>query len=338
MRPVLLSLHFGSREIGVHTYGVLIAVGIAAGIAVAYREARRRHLDGGRVLDLAFWMTVAGLVGSRLAYGIVNAGAFARTCAGSDLDAGTGRTLWGALVDCTRVLHVWEGGLVFYGGAVGAVLVAARFARRERSDGHPDRVPGPSRDDSARRSRAPSTRWSFWQVGDIFAPALALGHAFGRLGCFAAGCCFGKAAAGGWGVAFPRGSVAFDELASVGGVGPAATLTPPLHATQLYEAIGEAAVFGLLLVLRPRLRRRPGALFLVYAALYPLLRFAVEMFRGDFARLYVVPLVTPRLAAWLRLPPGEPILLSVGQLTSVVILAAAIAAFVARRRAWLRAG
>jgi len=293
----------------VHTYGVLIAVGIGAGIALAYREGRRQGLDGGRLLDLAFWMTVAGLVASRLAYGLVNAGEFARACTGSDLPpGGAPRGLGAWLADCTRILHVWEGGLVFYGGAIGAGIVAALFARRER--------------------------WSFWRVGDVFAPALALGHAFGRLGCFAAGCCFGKASAGPWAVAFPSGSVAFDELLSQGAIAPGATLTPPLHPTQLYEAAGELVIFAVLMALRPRWRRRPGALLLTYVALYTALRFAVELFRGDTARLYLAPLTTPHLAAWLGLPATEPVLLSVGQLTSVLLLAAVGIALVRRRRAW----
>jgi phosphatidylglycerol:prolipoprotein diacylglycerol transferase len=309
MRPVLLSLRLGSHQLGLHTYGVLIAMGLAAGIAVAYREARRQGFDGGRVLDLAFWMTVAGLVGSRLAYGVVNLGSFARACAVGD---GEPRRLATWISDCTGILHVWQGGLVFYGGVAGAVAVAAWFARRER--------------------------WSFWTIGDVFAPGLALGHAFGRLGCFAAGCCFGKASTVPWGVAFPRGSVAFDELASAGAVAPGAALTPALHPTQLYEAAGELALFALLVRLRPRLREKPGALLLAYAAGYGLLRFAVETFRGDFARRYVAALPLPRVAAWLRLPAAEPVLLSVGQLMSVIVLIAAAVAWRQRRRSWSAGG
>lgn len=309
MRPILFSARLGSHEVGLHTYGVLIALGIAAGIAVAYREGRRQGLDGGRLLDLAFWMTVAGLVGSRLAYGIVNVHEFARACAGSDLRPDElPRSLGAWMADCTRILHVWEGGLVFYGGGTAAALVAALFARRQR--------------------------WSFWQVGDVFAPGLALGHAFGRLGCFAAGCCFGKAASAPWAVSFPSGSVAFDELLSQGALAPGAAWTPPLHPTQLYESAGELAIFGLLLALRPRLRERPGALFLVYAALYAPLRFTIELFRGDAARLYLASWSTPRLASWLGLSPAEPVLLSTGQLMSALVLVAVLAAWAWRRRAW----
>jgi phosphatidylglycerol:prolipoprotein diacylglycerol transferase len=291
--PVLLDLKIGGRDIALHSYGVLIAVGLAAAIAFAYRDGRRDGLDGGRILDLAFWMVVAGLVGARLLYVVVNAGDFARACTEGN---GEARSWTTALADCARVLKVWEGGLVFYGGVVAAVIVAYRFAAREG--------------------------WSFLHVADLFAPALALGHAFGRLGCFAAGCCFGKESTGHWGVAFPRGSVAFDELSAAGAVPAGAGVTPPLHATQLYEAVGELAIFCVLMAARRRLRGRRGAVFLLYVALYAPLRFVIEMFRGDVARRFAFELQTPRLAAWLHLPAQEPLFLSVGQLSSIVVLAA----------------
>jgi len=292
--PTLVTLRLGGREIALHSYGVLIAVGLAAGIALAYRQGRRQGLDGGRVLDAAFWMIVAGLVGSRIVYGIVNAGEFARVCLHG---SGAPRSAGGVLADCARIFAIWQGGLVFYGGIAGAALVGYRFARREG--------------------------WSFRVFGDLFAPALALGHAFGRLGCFAAGCCFGKAGVGSWAVAFPRGSVAFDELASMGAVPPGWQTTPALHPVQLYEAVGELLIFFILaalLVLRPRVRKHPGALLLTYLGCYALLRFIVEIFRGDVVRGLVVAFDTPRLAGWLRLPAHEPIFLSVGQLASLLVL------------------
>ena len=118
---------------------------------------------------------------------------------------------------------------------------------------------------------------------------------------------------------------------------PGADETPPLHPTQLYEAAGELAIFGVLLLLRgagasrPRRRghrrnasaRKPGTLILLYAVLYGLLRFGVELYRGDFARLYLLHFATPRLAHWLGLPAGEAVLLSTGQAVSVVVVAAA---------------
>jgi len=293
--PTLFTLRLGGREIAFHSYGILIALGLGLGIALAYRQARRQGLDRGRVLDAAFWMIVAGLIGSRIAYAIVNAGDFARICFHGG--GGEARPFGGVVSDCARILAEWQGRLQFYGGVAGAALVGWRFAKREG--------------------------WSFGTFGDLFAPALALGHAFGRLGCFAAGCCFGKVGGGHWAAAFPRGSVAFDELAATGGVPPGWDTTPGLHPTQLYEAFGEFAIFFTLVALssRPRVRRHPGALLVSYLGLYAFLRFVVEMFRGDVIRGLVVAMDTPRLARWLHLPLHEPIFLSVGQLASLIVLA-----------------
>jgi phosphatidylglycerol:prolipoprotein diacylglycerol transferase len=298
VHPVLFTLPIGRREIALHSYGILIAVGLAVGIWLGCREGERRGLDRGRVLDLAFWLVVTGLLGSRIAYGLVNARSFARAC----LD---GPGPWWR--DCTSVFAVWEGGLVFYGGIATAALVALVFARREG--------------------------WSYGDVGDVSAPALAIGHAFGRLGCFEAGCCFGKETASRVGVAFPRGSVAFDVLTRSGGVPPGAGETPPLHPTQLYEAAGELAIFGVLMALRPGLRRRPGALLLAYLALYAALRFVVEIFRGDVLRGFPIELETPRLARWLGLSPAEPIFLSAGQIGSILTVVAVAIALARRPRA-----
>src|SRR5690349_2846555 len=125
MRPTLFTLHPGGHALGLHTYGVLVALGFAVGILLFWREGRRQGLNGGRLLDLAFWCIVTGLVGSRLTYVAVNAGDFANACFGSGASAG------GRIVGCGAVLRFWEGGFVFYGGAVAAGLVVLWFCRRE---------------------------------------------------------------------------------------------------------------------------------------------------------------------------------------------------------------
>jgi phosphatidylglycerol:prolipoprotein diacylglycerol transferase len=299
----LTTLHLGGREISLRSYGILIAIGLAAGISYGYRRAREDGLDGGRVLDAAFWMTIAGLVGSRVLYVVVNAADYGRACF---VGPGTSRGFATVLADCSKAFQIWEGGLVFYGGIVGAGLVGWRFARREG--------------------------WSFLHLGDLFAPALALGHAFGRIGCLAAGCCFGKEATGAYGVAFPAGSVAFEDLRAVGAIAAGASATPPLHPTQLYEAIGEVAIFAMLIGFDRRLRPHPGRGFLLYVGAYAVLRFVVEVFRGDVARGYVARLDTPRLADALHLPAGEPVFLSVGQLASVLVLIGMVVFVYLRRR------
>src|SRR5438128_362222 len=102
-----MSLRFGGRELGLHSYAILIACGFAIGIALAYRQARRRGLDGGKILDLSFWILVVGLLGSRAFYVALNVGDFARLCSGGNDDVP--RSLAGVVWDCTRALHVWEG-------------------------------------------------------------------------------------------------------------------------------------------------------------------------------------------------------------------------------------
>jgi phosphatidylglycerol:prolipoprotein diacylglycerol transferase len=260
------------------------------------------------LLDFAFWCLVAGLAGSRLAYVAVNAGAFWRAC--FDPGGAGGRPAGG----CLAPLRFWEGGLVFYGGAAAAAAVAVWFCRKERVNG-----------------------WSFARLGDVAAPSLALGHVFGRLGCLLAGCCFGAPCAAPWGLPFPPGSVAFDDLQAAGGLGWRATHTMPLHPTQLYEALGELAIFGVLVVLERRQDRgaspaRAGHILLAYVASYAGLRFVVELFRGDAARGHVLTWTVPRLAAALGLPPEQPLLLSTSQLASLVALALVAAAAYQRRR------
>jgi phosphatidylglycerol:prolipoprotein diacylglycerol transferase len=317
MRPTLFSLRFSGHEAGLHTYGILVALGFAIGIVLFWREGRRSGLDGGRLLDLSFWSIVAGLAGSRLAFVILNAHDFADAC--FDRAVAAGARIWG----CVAVLRFWEGGFVFYGGVIASSLVILMFCRREG--------------------------WSFWRLGDLAAPTLAVGHALGRLGCFFAGCCFGKACGAPWAVTFPPDSVAYQELEAVGTIARSASRTPPLHPTQLYEAVGELAIFALLLVLRHRWRpsdfdvrrraRRPGGLILTYAASYATLRFVVEIFRGDSSRRYLARWASAPLAAALGLPPDQPQLLSISQLVSLLILGGVVGVAVwrvARTRAATR--
>jgi len=303
MRPTLVSIPLGDG-IGVHSYGLLVGLGFAIAILRLRQRGRRLGFDGARLLDFAFWCLVAGLAGSRLAYVAVNAGAFWRAC----FDPGAGSRLAGG---CLAPLRFWEGGLVFYGGAVVAAAVAVWFCRKEG--------------------------WSFARLGDAAAPSLSLGHVFGRLGCLLAGCCFGAPCAAPWGLPFPPGSVAFDDLQAVGALGWRATHTMPLHPTQLYEALGELAIFGFLVLLERRQDRSAspvpaGRVLLAYVGSYAALRFVVELFRGDTARGHVLTWTAPRLALALGLPAEQPMLLSTSQLASLVALALVAAVAYGRHR------
>jgi phosphatidylglycerol:prolipoprotein diacylglycerol transferase len=214
------------------------------------------------------------------------------------------------LWDCTAALRFWEGGLVYWGGVITAAGATWLVARRSGT--------------------------SFPKLVDAFIPGLALGHVLGRLGCFVAGCCYGKACDTGAlaCIAFPAGSVAHADRVRRGLLSSSLPATPPLHPTQLYEAGAELVIFCSLLLLRRRVRA-PGAVALAYALLYGAARFAVELYRGDPARRFLFEMPWPGLAARLGLPPGEPLLLSTAQATSLLVVAfaaVALAALIRRTR------
>jgi phosphatidylglycerol:prolipoprotein diacylglycerol transferase len=303
MKPTLLAGRIAGIEVSVPTYGVLVSLGFALAIVLVVRRGTRQGLPAESLLDLCWWLLVAGLVGSRIFYVAQNAGDYARLCLGS----GAARTTQQLLHDCAAPLRLWDGGLVFYGGALAATGVAIHFARKRA--------------------------WSFPLLGDLFAPGLAVGHAIGRLGCWAAGCCYGKVCPPGrWGLHFPPGSVAHERLLEAHpGLDPAA-VTPPLFPTQLYESALLFALFGALMWWRRR-QKYTGQLFLVYVAGYAVIRFCVEIYRGDAVRRFVTEIPWPALARALGLPADEPLFLSTSQLVSLVLLAGAVIALrVAGRR------
>lgn len=143
------------------------------------------------------------------------------------------------------IFKIWQGGLVWYGGLITAALAGGLW-----------------------------TRWKKIPLGlaaDICAPGAALGHALGRLGCFAAGCCYGKSADIPWAVVFTHSE----------SLGP---LDTPLHPTQIYEALLNLVLWCALSITALRgsavwLGR--GRLAAAYVFLYGAIRLAVEFFRND---------------------------------------------------------
>lgn len=279
------------------SYGVAMAVGYLVAVLLAARMGQRHGLSFNRVLDLSFWLLAAGLLGSRLLFVVTNPGAFYQICAHGETPGP--RTGLRTLYDCTRAFHFWEGGLVFYGAMLGILAMTYLYCRRHKM--------------------------SLPLVADLAAPTAALGHFFGRMGCFAAGCCYGKPT-GGWGLRFPPESLAYKEMVLGRLLNPSASTTPPLHATQLYEAGSELAIFFVLLWVNHR-KRFTGQTILTYLMIYPLVRVIIELFRADPDRSYVVELSTPWLNGILGLATGAPVLLSTSQLISLLVLGAAVSLF-----------
>ncbi len=140
-----------------------------------------------------------------------------------------------------EIFKLWNGGLVFYGGFLAAVAAGAWFLRRHRMP--------------------------FLPVADASALGIPLGLAFGRLGCTAAGCCYGKFSTLPW-------AIVFTDPTSL------APLHVPLHPTQIYESIAGFAIFGFLYATRDRFET-PGMRFWVMIVLYGVIRSFLEIFRDD---------------------------------------------------------
>jgi phosphatidylglycerol:prolipoprotein diacylglycerol transferase len=140
-------------------------------------------------------------------------------------------------------LNTAQAGGVFYGGLIAALGVAVWQMRKTR-------LPG-------------------WKTADVFAPAIALGHGIGRIGCFTAGCCWGVECHRPW-------AVTFTSLAAHDRVG--VPLNIPIHPTQLYEAFAEFAIFAFL-YWRIHKPHGDGAIIGAYLLLYSTARFTVEFFR-----------------------------------------------------------
>lgn len=162
-----------------------------------------------------------------------------------------------------------------------------------------------------------------WKVADAVAPALALGYAIGRVGCFLVGDDYGSPTNAPWAVAFPEGAPPSTaaNLRAFGVDVPASvpdTAVLAVHPTQLYETGMTLIILALLVKLRPRLAATPGQLFFVWLALAGVERFIVEIFRAKDDRLLGM--------------------FSVAQLISVLLIATAAAFFVALRRAPAKTG
>ena len=133
---------------------------------------------------------------------------------------------------------------------------------------------------------------SFWKLADLFAPYLALGYAFGRIGCFLNGCCYGKPTSVLWGMVFPG----VDFISR--------------HPTQLYSSLLAFLLFWLLYRFYQR-RKFEGQVFLIYLISYALIRFFVEFFREN-------------LLIWQDL--------TVAQVTALGIAILAVVAYLIRRK------
>ena len=174
----------------------------------------------------------------------------------------------------SAVFRVDKGGIVFYGGFIAAFAVLCIYALRKKL--------------------------SIRLILDLAAPAIALGHAFGRLGCFMQGCCFGRCAPDNFpgAVRFPAGSMPFHRYP-----GPDGLHSLPLYPVQLYECVLNLLLSALLVFLLRR-NRKPGRIAAIYLIGYAAIRFTIEFFRGDHTDSFLNMTPSQNIALFVMLPLG----------------------------------
>ncbi|MFO7952764.1 MAG: prolipoprotein diacylglyceryl transferase [Bacillota bacterium] len=207
---------FEVGNLTIHTYGVMIALGVIVCSFALYRQAPRENINPDYLLEAVIISVFAGMIGARLLYVALNWDYFS---------ANPG-----------EIIFTQFAGLSFFGGLFLAVLVLYFWSKWRKM--------------------------GFLKMADLLAPYLGLGYAFGRIGCFLNGCCYGLESDLPW--ALPVSM--HDDLLR--------------HPVQLYAALGALLIFVILKLLRPK---RPfiGFMLLALFAFYGVLRFVVEFFRYE---------------------------------------------------------
>lgn len=222
-------IHFNGYTLHAY-YGMLVTAFVVCGLLVI-RDGRR-YRDIYILPQLVPVVLICALIGAR---------------AFSILEVGTWTQLWRALI-------IWEAGLTFYGGLIGALMGAYIFAELKC-------LP-------------------FVRVADVSLASVPLGEAITRIGCFLSGCCWGTLCSLPWAVSFPKFSPAYYRHLGEGLIDDTASGSLPVHPTQLYFTV---SLVALAIILRTVLKRTrtDGLVVGLYFLLYGILRFGLEYLRGD---------------------------------------------------------
>ena len=248
MHPTLIKF---SDQVGVHSYGLLILMALMFAFIVSSRRAKTVGVDPDDLPLMYLLVAICGILGARLFY---------------FLFSDTQDFLSNPMI----FFDGNEGGLVFYGGAIGGVLSGVLYCIARK-------IP-------------------VWKMADIGAPAIMLGLSIGRLGCFFAGCCHGApiesldSHSHSTVLALQGGEVLwldhapFLALSFKSGVGVGSIFNTPTYPTQMWEFAGALTLFYALSFMWKRLRYFDGQILATMVVFYAGLRSTIENFRGDSIR------------------------------------------------------
>ncbi len=259
-------------------YFSLLTVGFALAMLLMWRECKRTNVNPDRFFDLCLWVILSSIIGSRILHVVADghlmeyinyciAPEKVRITEGMPTSC-THNAQCGdffmcfkpegychAPRDCLRALKIWQGGLVYYGGFLGALLFSVYYI-------HKHKLP-------------------LWRVADLFGFGTGLGLFWGRMGCFLNGCCYGKVTHGPLGWVFPKPSPTWRHHLEAGLVKASDTHPLPVYPTQLFSALLNLGIFFVCYYwIRPR-RRFDGQVFWWFVILKAVTRAVVELFRDD---------------------------------------------------------
>ncbi len=225
MHPI--AFYLGSLPI--RWYGIMMALAFFAGLFTATRRAKYANVPGDAIADVTLWLLVGAIIGARIVYVT---------------------TYWKqefADQPFSEVFMVQHGGLVYYGGLIGATIAGFIYLYWKK-------LP-------------------VWKVSDVLAPSIALGSVFGRIGCLLNGCCYGYACDPHlpWAIHFPTDH----ETHGVA-----------VHPTEIYDGLLNLILY-ILLAWWFRRRKFDGQIFAAYLMIYAVFRSISEHFRGDYPQDHI---------------------------------------------------
>ena len=212
---------FSIGPITLHTYGLMIAIGVFAALYIAEYRAPKNDLDKELIFPLTMYCVITGIASAKVMFCIVG---------------------WRDFIK-DPLSMLGSSGLVVYGGIIGGILCGYLYCKVRKV--------------------------SFWDLFDIVLPSVAVAQAFGRIGCFMAGCCYGRQTNAWYGIAFVHSNYAPNGVKMI--------------PTQLISSAGMFTIAGLLFWYAYH-AKKAGQIGAAYMILYSIGRFCVEFLRGDLAR------------------------------------------------------
>jgi phosphatidylglycerol:prolipoprotein diacylglycerol transferase len=267
MYPDLINIGF----LHLKTYGACMAVGFLLCWTVFEKLSNRKDLS-----NLLVLMMISGVIGSRIWYVIEYWH-----------EAGFANDFW-------RVFRVDQGGLVFYGGFILAMVAFFGYSIVKKENP--------------------------LSLADFAVTVLPLGHACGRIGCFFYGCCYGKISDSVLAVKFPAHSPAWYEQVKAGLIPETAPASLGVLPTQLFEATVLLGLFVFMIAVYFKVVKKlslpSGVMTGLYLANYGIVRFLIEIMRGD--------------------PRADVGVFSIGQTVSMVLIATGALLLVWRIGSWCK--